>query len=116
MKILLALALILSSLQVSAQVNGGAAPRSCDFEDYQKITAALSNEEIRTGSELKASLQGLLAQEMGPSCLKAPQVFGFGISENKSDTYIIEGNSQKYTVKITKSLEENKTYVNISLE
>jgi hypothetical protein len=96
----------LSLVILAASMNASAALVSidCNFADYKGITSAISEVEIFKGAELKAEVESVLMQEMGPTCKRIvetvarPTIPGRRVSQYQLFTgayvYIIEIGSQ----------------------
>lgn len=109
MKFLVATLALLLSVSASA----GPAKKSCNFEDYQAINAALEGYEVREGDELRPALASLLKEEMGPICEAViDDGIRIGIPGNKYRTYEVSGNDRTFQVKIVTGIEQgNSVYI-----
>jgi hypothetical protein len=95
---LAALALTLTSTIASANVMR----KACDFKDYQYIQQALKQGRVLEGAEKKASLEEVLMQEMGPTCVRLiPMTPRFGISGTDYSQYEIATGSARFALSIS---------------
>ena len=84
----------------------------CTNSDFQIISAAL-NSVAAVGEQFRSEVQGMLAEEMGPTCANT-STFSPGIPGNQYYSYLLNSGGRRFQLKIViGGVEEPGTKISI---
>lgn len=111
MKSIFALVILLASFNASATV----IKSPCNPMSYHYLNEALNTAAARTGSEFRATLQGILAEEMGPRCETVIDTNRMvGIPGRKNVNYEITSTSGSFDITVVDDMESHQVFLFIT--